>query len=225
MTVMQRVGRSAILVVVLSAAGVWFGGSRAPAQDEARTNTKYPQQVLIIRHAEKTGDKADVHLSEQGQERARVFYQLFVASRDRPDPFPTPDFILAASNAKDSRRPVETVTPLALRLKLPINDTYESKLPAAPDPGGGKDNAAKGRGMLGLRDEVFGEPKYFGKIILVSWRHSTIPELAKTLRANKVPPKWEDNVFDRIWQITYDDQGNAAFRDRPQRLLPGDAEK
>ena len=35
----------------------------------------------------------------------------------------------------------------------------------------------------------------------------------------------EDTVFDRVWQITYDDQGNATFRDRPQRLLPGDSEK
>src|SRR5262249_40034999 len=129
MNVMQRVGRSAMLAAVLSVAGVWFSGTIARAQDEARKNTRYPQQVLIIRHAEKTGDKADVHLSKQGQERAEVLYQLFVASKDRPDPFPTPDFIFAASNAKDSQRPLETVTPFAMKLKLPINDTYQSKLP------------------------------------------------------------------------------------------------
>jgi hypothetical protein len=225
MTVMQRVARTALLAAVLSVAVAWFGSNRAPAQDESRKNTRYPHQVLIIRHAEKTGDKADVHLSGQGQERARVLYQLFVASRDRPDPFPTPDFIFAASNSRDSQRPLETVTPLAQRLRLPVNETYESKLPAAPGPADGKDSTANGRGMLALRDALFGESKYFGKTILVSWRHSTIPELAKTLKASKVPAKWEDNVFDRVWQITYDDQGNAGFRDRPQRLLPGDAEK
>jgi hypothetical protein len=225
MNVMQRVGRPALLAAVLSVAGVWFGGGRAPAQDEPRKNTRCPQQVLIIRHAEKTGDKADVHLSGQGRERAEVLYRLFVASKDRPDPFPTPDFIIAASNASDSQRPLETVTPLAMRLKLPINDTYQSKLPPASGPDDGKDSTAKAPGMLALRDALFGEPKYFGKTILVSWRHSTLPELAKTLKASKVPAKWEDNVFDRVWQITYDDQGNAGFRDRPQRLLPGDMEK
>jgi hypothetical protein len=222
---MQRVGRFALLAAVLSVAGVWFGAAIAPAQSDARKNTKYPQQILIIRHAEKTGDKADVHLSKQGEERAEALYQLFGASRERPDPFPTPDFIFAASNAKDSHRPLETVTPLAMRLKLSINDTYESKLPAALIPGDGKEKAAKGPGMLGLRDDLFGQPKYFGKTILVAWRHTTIPALARTLKASKVPDKWEDNVFDRVWQITYDDQGNTTFRDRPQRLLPGDAEK
>ena len=225
MNVMQRVGRSALLAAALGVAGVWFGGARAPAQDPTPKNTRYPQQVLLIRHAEKTGDKADVHLSRQGRERAEVLWQLFVASQDRPDPFPAPDFIFAASNENDSQRPIETVTPLARRLKLPINDTYESKLPAALRPDDGNGKTAKGPGMLGLRDDLFGQPKYFGKTILVSWRHSTIPELAKTLKASKVPAKWEDNVFDRVWQITYDDQGNASFRDRPQRLLPGDAEK
>jgi hypothetical protein len=225
MNVMQRVGRSALLAAVLSVVGVWFGGSRAPAQDGAGKNTRYPQQVLIIRHAEKTGDKADVHLSGQGRERALVLYQLFVPSKGRPDPFPTPDFIFAASNAKDSQRPLETVTPLAMRLKLPINDTYQSKLPVASGPDDLKDDPAKGPGMVALRDTLFGQPKYFGKTILVAWRHTTIPELAKTLKAGKVPAKWDDNVFDRVWQIAYDDQGNADFRDRPQRLLPGDAEK
>jgi len=225
MNVMQRVGRSVLLAGVLSVAGVWFGGGRAPAQDEAGKNTRYPQQVLIIRHAEKTGDKTDVHLSRQGRERAEVLYQLFVPSKDRPDPFPAPDFIFAASNASDSQRPVETVTLLAVRLKLPINDTYQSKPPVALGPNDPRDDPAKGPGMVALRDALFGQPKYFGKTILVAWRHSTLPELAKTLRAGKVPAKWDDNVFDRVWQLTYDDQGNAAFRDRPQRLLPGDSEK
>jgi hypothetical protein len=206
-------------------AAVLCGGPLAPAQGDAGKNTKYPQQVLLIRHAEKTGDKADVHLARKGEERAAALYQLFVASKDRPDPFPTPDFVFAASNAKDSQRPIETVTPLAMRLKLSLNDTYESKLPAALLPEGSKEKAAKGPGMLGLRDELFGRPKYFGKTILVAWRHSTLPELARTLKATKAPTKWDDDVFDRVWQITYDDQGNATFVDRPQRLLPGDTEK
>jgi hypothetical protein len=115
---------------------------------------------------------------------------------------------------------VETVTPLAKKLKLTISDRFDSKLPS-PD----KTDDAKKPGAAELRDELFSTPKYYGKTILVSWRHSTLPELAKTLKADKVPAKWEDKVFDRVWQITYDDQGNATFRDRPQRLLPGDAEK
>jgi hypothetical protein len=220
MNAMQRIGRFAKLAVVLSVASVWFIGTNASAQDSAKKNTKVPQQVLIIRHAEKTGEKDDIHLSKKGKERTEVLYKLFVASKDRPDPFPTPDFIFAASNSKGSHRPLETVTPLAMKLKMSINDMFDSKLPAA----GALDGKEK-TGMLGLRDKLFSESKYFGKTILVSWRHSTLPELAKTLKASKTPAKWEDEIYDRVWQITYDDQGNATFLDRPQRLLPGDAEK
>jgi hypothetical protein len=201
-----------------------FVGTRAEEPGIwAKKNTKFPQNVLLIRHAEKTGEKEDVHLSKPGKERAEVLEQLFVASRDRPEPFPTPDFIFAAAAHKDSQRPVETVTPLARKLKLSIVDRYDSKLPASQNGAGQK--APKEEGMTELRDELFGSSKYFGKTVLVSWRHSTLPELAKTFKAGKVPEKWEDKVFDRVWQISYDDEGNATFRDRPQRLLPGDLEK
>jgi hypothetical protein len=216
MKAMQRLGRFALLTLVLGVVGVWISGIGAPAADQPNKNTHYPQQVLIIRHAEKTGDKGDVHLSKQGKERADVIYKLFEASKDRQDPFPNPDFIFAASNSKDSSRPLETVTTLAEKLKLTINDKYDSKLP---------DKTDKKPGMRELREEIFGQEKYFGKTILIAWRHGTIPELAKTLEATKVPEKWDDNVFDRVWQISYDDQGKTTFVDRPQRLMSGDAEK
>ena len=225
MNIARHVKRCILLALALAGFSGWIVATSASTEGEAKKNTRCPQQILLIRHAEKTGDKTDVHLSKKGQERAEVLYQLFVASKDRPDPFPTPDFIFAASNGKDSRRPLETVTPLAMRLKMSINDTYTSKLPTLASPDERKQANGKDQGMVGLRDELFGERKYFGKTILVSWRHSTISELAKTLKASKVPARWEDDVFDRVWHITYDDQGSATFLDRPQRLLPGDSEK
>jgi hypothetical protein len=225
MHVLQRVGPIATLAAVLGFAGNCFPGTPAPAAAQGGTPTRYPQHILIIRHAEKTGDKEDVHLSRQGQQRGAVLDQLFVASQTRPDPFPTPDFIFAASHHPDSQRPVETVTPLARKLKLSINDRYDSKLPGAPGTNDEKGKPAKQERMAELRDEILGSPRYAGKTILVAWRHRTIPELARTLKAGKVPEQWGDLVFDRVWQITYDDQGAATFRDRPQRLLPGDAAK
>lgn len=214
-----RFDRFALMAVLLAAAGLGLGPAWSRADKAPQKNTKYPQDILIIRHAEKTGDKSDVHLSKKGQERAEVLNQLFVASKDRPDPFPTPDFIFAACEHKDSQRPVETVTLLAKKLKLTINDRYDNKLPKE-----GKEKPKK-EGMAALRDELFGSSKYYGKTILISWRHSTLPALATTLKASKVPEKWDDAVFDRVWQIRYDNEGKATFRDRPQRLLSGDSEK
>src|SRR5579883_837698 len=214
-----RLDRFALLAVLVAAAGLGLGGAWSRADNPPAKNTKYPQCILIVRHAEKTGDNSDVHLSKKGKERAEVLDQLFVVSKDRPNPFPTPDFIFAACEHKDSQRPVETVTPLAKKLKLTINDRYDNKLPKE-----GKEKPKK-EGMLALRDELFGSSKYFGKTILISWRHSTLPELATTLKASKVPEKWDDAVFDRVWEIRYDDAGKTTFHDWPQRLLPGDSEK
>jgi hypothetical protein len=199
----------AILVLVGSGYGT-------PAHGEA-AKPKYPAQILIIRHAEKTGEKDDFHLSQKGKERADLLDRLFAASKNRPSPFPVPDFIIAASNKQESHRPVETVKPLAMKLKVPIDERFTSKSPSKND--------GKKPDMLKLRDELFAQPKYFGKTILISWRHSTIPELTKTLKADKAPAKWDDNVFDRVWQISYDRQGIASFRDFPQRLLGGDTVK
>jgi hypothetical protein len=210
MLLVRRIGVLALLGIACLCAGI------ASAQEVAKKNTKFPQCVLIIRHAEKTGEKGDIHLSKKGLARADVLHRLFEASKERAKPFPTPDFIFAASNDKSSQRPLETVTPLAKTLKLTINEKFDSKLPAKADDK---------TGMHRLRDEIFGEAKYFGKTILVSWRHKALPELAKTLKVTDAPTKWHDEVFDRVWQINYDDQGNAAFLDRPQRLLPGDSDK
>jgi hypothetical protein len=209
MNVLQRIGLLALVGIA------WLCADLASAQQDVKKNTKFPQTVLIIRHAEKTGEKGDIHLSKKGVERADVLHKLFEMSKERAKPFPTPDFIFAAANDKSSQRPLETVTPLAKSLKLTIHEKFDSKLPKAEEK----------TGMHKLRDEIFGESKYFGKTILVSWRHKSICELAKTLKATNAPTKWEDEVFDRVFQISYDDQGTATFANLPQRLLPGDSEK
>ena len=112
-----------------------------------------PTQVLIIRHGEKVGDpKKDDdggrHLSVRGSARAAALPSLFIAAlpqlscalhhragefigsyrqiplKGSASRFPTPNFIFATARSKHSKRPLETVTPLAVALNLPINDGY-----------------------------------------------------------------------------------------------------
>jgi hypothetical protein len=203
------------LVLSLLAIGLWQGGYDELAKAQAPSQ-KYPKQILIIRHAEKTGSKEDIHLADAGKERAKQLPLLFEKSEKRPEPLPRPDFIFAARDSKNSQRPRETVINLAKALKLPIDDSYHSTVPAK-DP--------KAKGAAELRDELFKEPKYAGKTILISWRHGALPELARTLKAASAPTKWHDAVFDRVWKITYDAAGQAEFADLPQRLMPGDSPK
>jgi broad specificity phosphatase PhoE len=172
---------------------------------QAPDAAKRPRQVLLIRHAEKPADDASVHLSADGVKRAEVLHRLFEPAADRPAPFPTPDVIFAAKDSKHSHRSVETVTPLAKRLKLPVNSTYRDEEFAA------------------LAREVVQNPRYAGKTVLVCWHHGTMPELAARLGAADAPAAWKGSVFDRVWQISSAENGAAKFRDRPQQLIPGDA--
>jgi broad specificity phosphatase PhoE len=158
--------------------------------------------VLIIRHAEKPDDHS-IHLSPAGERRAEALPRLFEKGADRTDPFPTPDFIFASKKSAHSNRPVETVTPPAKVLNLDINAHFENG------------------DFARLADELLTKPWYKGKTVLVCWHHGTIPALATKLRAERVPDRWKDSAFDRVWVIAYTD-GKAKLKERHQALMPGD---
>jgi len=195
-----------------------------------------PDNVLIIRHGEKVGDpKKDDDggndLSIQGSARAAALPSLFVPGQSQLacefdfDPpsfacsyekvplagkrprFPTPNSIFATQQSKNSKRPIETVTPLAIALGLPLNDGFKDK-----------DQDIKKMVHAVLNDTVFA-----GKVVLICWHHGKIPDIAKALGVLR-PPKWDGKVFDRVWQITFP-KGKANLEDLPQRLLFGDSQK
>jgi phosphohistidine phosphatase SixA len=160
-----------------------------------------PRIVLIIRHAEKpdeTVGEKDVNLSKQGFARAEALAKAI------PAHFPKPDFLIATKQSKGSNRPVETITPLANALHESIDSTYADKE------------------YEQVAHAVLTEAKYAGKTVLISWHHGTIPELAKALGAKDAPEKWKGQVFDRVWEITYQN-GAATWQDMPESALPGDS--
>lgn len=160
-----------------------------------------PATILIIRHAEKlTNGRLD--LSETGFKRAALLPKLFVPAGVRPD-LPMPQFLFATHQSKHSNRPVETITPLSEALHLPISHDIMDE-----------DYAELAKLLLG--------GQYAGKVVLVSWHHGKIPELAKSLGAEPPYAKWPDEQFDRVWRIDYVD-GKATIRDLPQALMPGDS--
>jgi hypothetical protein len=179
----------------------------------------YPSHVLIIRHAEKPDDKKDKHLTSRGAARAAALPSLFYIPkvfRTKPAPFPTPDFLFATAESKDSNRPVETVQPLAKALGgLEIHGKH-----------------ADGD-YQPLVDHLFSNAKHAGKTVLICWHHGKIRGLTRAVLAkakngdpvSKQVKAWDPAVFDRVWQITFDDQGQATFVNRPQRLLFKDHEE
>ena len=194
--------------------------------------TKLPGQVLIIRHGEKLGDpKKDNdggrHLSVRGSARAAALPSLFVPAlpqlgcsmhhkaaeftshyqevpvKGSAPRFSAPHYIFATQASKNSKRPIETVTPLATALNVPLNDGF----------------ADKDASIQKMTNAILND--FSGEIILVCWHHGEIPDIAKALGIAK-PPKWDGKVFDRVWQITFP-KGKATLTNSAQMLLYGDS--
>jgi phosphohistidine phosphatase SixA len=174
------------------------------ANSVADSPTPGPHIVMIIRHAEKPqasddGEK-DPNLSKRGFERADALAKVI------PDHFPRPDFLIATKKSKGSDRPAETITPLSKALNEPIESTF-------------KDNE-----FAEVAHAVLTDTKYAGKTVLIAWHHGKIPELARALGVKDVPDKWNPDVFDRVWEITYQDNV-PTWKDLPENALPGDSQK
>jgi hypothetical protein len=139
-----------------------------------------PARLLVMRHAEKTGDKSDPHLSPQGLKRAQALANYI------PTQFGTPDFLIAAANSQRSRRPRETLEPLANALRINILDMFADE------------DADAVVAALGTQT-------YAGKFGVIAWRHSDIPALAAALGAatGTTPNPWDDTVFNLIIELTY----------------------
>ncbi|OOG40255.1 flagellar basal body-associated protein FliL [Rhodanobacter sp. C05] len=162
--------------------------------------------VLIIRHAEKP-DQGN-GLSPRGEQRAQAYASYF-------DPFQLdgsalmPQRLIATSDSKASMRPRLTLTPLAARLQLPIEQ------PWADDQ---VDDLAK---ELRKRNEA--------PVVLIAWHHGHIVKLiealggdAKQLLGRKT---WPGDVYNWVVVLHFDDRGRlneSASRLVQEHLLLGD---
>jgi hypothetical protein len=191
-----------VLIIVALASAAWSAEKSLPKRFK-----KMPPTFLLIRHAEDPPeDDPSPHLAAEGVKRANALPELFKATKQRPDPFPTPDVVFAAKSSKQSQRPVETIALLAQNLKIPVNADYDDETDVDR-----------------LVADLLANPQFAGKTILICWRHESLPDLAHKLGATDAPDTWKG--FDRIWQISYDKAGQASFQNRPQSLMPGDSKK
>jgi len=191
------------LIGIVAVLAVAWAGARFAWSDghgEKKEEHSGPKRVLIIRHAEKPDGKGDPNLSKRGYERADALAKVI------PEHFATPDVLLATKATPNSNRPAETITPLAEALHLPIVADFSD------------DQFAE------LAHEVLTDPKYDGKTVLIAWHHGKIPALASALGVTDAPAVWDPTVFDRVWEIKYED-GKTKFKSLPQHALAGDEEQ
>jgi len=140
-----------------------------------------PARLIVLRHAEKTGERRDRTLSPAGHERA-VRLVSYVQ-----ETFGRPDFLIAAKSTARSRRPVQTIEPLGSALGLEIRSKF---------------NDADVEALVAALGE---KQIYSGKFGVISWRHSNIPRLVAALGApaGSFPDKWDKSDFSTIIDINY----------------------
>lgn len=170
------------------------------------------KSILLIRHAEEPDSKAGIvgvafegnldpdSLSARGWQRAGALAVLFGApdGRGAQPELMRPTELYAAVDTGRSRRPADTLRPIADLLGLPIRQV-----------------ASRGD-QRPLAARIFAS----AGDVLVCWRHRELPILARALlprSAHVVPTHWDAARFDLVWVIKSD-----SLLIVPQRLLAGD---
>jgi hypothetical protein len=178
--------------------------------------------IYLMRHAEKPdkghrgvdekGAPDDASLIPRGWQRAGALALFFGQQAG----VLLPDRIYASAAAKKeiapgekvgshSKRPIETVSPLAARHKLEIIDKF-----------------AKGE-EADLAEEL----RQFTGTALVCWQHEAIPDVSFHLAGvlSGVPKAWPDDRFDVIWRFSRKGDGPWTFDQICPQLLGGDSKE
>jgi hypothetical protein len=176
-------------------------------------------KIMVIRHAEKPtnspppygvtdeGEREGESLTVRGWQRAGALAALLAPADGsfQNSALAEPRFIYASKPTKrnGSRRPLETVLPLAEKLAIRVNDNF-----------------AKGD-----YEEMLEEVLLCRGVVLVSWQHDFIPKIANRVLGDEtsVPQEWPDDRYDVTWVFDRDPaSGLYSFTQAPQNLLMGD---
>ncbi|HJW77981.1 MAG TPA: histidine phosphatase family protein, partial [Beijerinckiaceae bacterium] len=140
-----------------------------------------PASILVMRHAEKPRSPIDPHLSEAGRRRAALLADWL------PETFGRPDILFAAADKLLSRRPRETLEPLASATGAPLHHDVSDKRSEA------------------FAAELLSDRRYDQALVVVSWRHKALPGLARALGAktSECPDPWPGELYDLVLRFDY----------------------
>jgi len=171
-------------------------------------------KILLIRHSEKPdasnegvspyGAPDPKSLSVKGWQRAGALACFFAPPEGvaRHPALAAPQFIFASHSS--SKRPEESVLPLAEKLGLRVNLDF------------GK----------GDEDRLVLAAKDCAGVVLISWQHEYMVAVANAILGDNriAPQEWPKERFDLVWIFDLDPQsGRYRFSQLPQRLLSGDS--
>ena len=176
-------------------------------------------KIMLLRHAEKPakddapygvnrkGERSKESLAVRGWQRAGALTNLFVPANGhfQHPALAKPQFLYASKPLvrKGSRRPLQTIVPLAEKLALQINSDFQRS------------------DFESMLEEVFSHKG----VVLICWQREYIPDIASLILGNNkiAPSDWPEDRFDMIWVFDLDRSSSRyKFKQVPQKLLGGD---
>ncbi len=145
------------------------------------------QRVVFIRHAEKP-DNGD-NLSCKGLNRSLQLPAVLTRKFQTFHKVFVPS-LNAGSSTKHARM-YQTIVPYAIKQNININSKYDAE------------------DIEGITAAI---KKSEGSILLV-WEHKNIPKIVKALGAKSDGLKWDDNDFDSIWVLTFNNGIGTLSKD------------
>ena len=176
-------------------------------------------KIMVMRHAEKPpfhpppygitleGARDKESLTARGWQRAGALANFFAPTNRafQALSLAKPQFLYASKpvKRKGSRRPFETIMPLAEKLAIRINSNFK-----------------KFETESMLEDALL-----CNGVVLICWQREYIPQITEQILVNKAlaPPEWPEDRFDMVW--VFDRNPSSArysFKQIPQSLLMGD---
>lgn len=176
-------------------------------------------KIMLLRHAEKPakddapygvnrkGERSKESLAVRGWQRAGALTNLFVPANGhfQHPALAKPQFLYASKPLvrKGSRRPLQTIVPLAEKLAIEINSDFQRS------------------DFESMLEEVFSHKG----VVLICWQREYIPDIASLILGTKnvAPSEWPEDRFDMIWVFDLDRSSfRYKFKQVPQKLLGGD---
>jgi broad specificity phosphatase PhoE len=183
------------------------------------------QTILIIRHAEKpnpgvaegvdsTGQPDGKSLTPRGWQRAGAWVQLFAPPSGQNALLPMPDALFASApethhdiaandGGSKSRRPFETVSPLAAKLNIDVDLSFA------------KDSEQALAQAISAIDGV----------VLVCWQHENIRDITNALTPSlpKPPTEWPKERFNVLFRFDRAEHSDPwTFQQVVPVMLDGD---
>jgi len=176
-------------------------------------------KIILLRHAEKpakdkepygvtpTGEHSKESLSVRGWQRAGALTNLFAPANGHFQhiSLAKPQFLYASKplRRKGSRRPIETITPLAEKLAIEINSDFQRS----------------------DFEDMVQEVVALKGVVLICWQREYLPDIASLILDSKdiAPLDWPEDRFDLFWVFDLERASSRyRFKQVPQKLLGGD---